>query len=1057
VTFSLHDPVTGALRGPKLLELLHELLAQLGNGEIAADPDAAAFAALRRHLHVELLFQPGRSVQLGDRPAEGDDLLALVQVSLRPTVRQRLRYRAVTISGRSNADVEVRFTLTAPCSLVDQPDSGTGQVELEPQQAPITRAIRLPLNGEAALLLRGATLPATIEVRPSARLSVAPKPFDAAVAPLLSYDPGRKLLSASTMLSADQIRLLRPSLAPADLQAVEGLAGTVRSEEFGPTDERTNHFTVATAALAKLFATAADGPPEHVQWLRLKYYLETLNSNDPKVPDTSKVSLPTGEAEIVDALPDVLAWTARFFDAGGAVEAGQDGLAETGAGPWVATAYPRTGSPAVAAPDPSGRLTYTQLLEDRWAHTLRYYFQPYGRYDLLWQSLRRSPTLFPGRAAADIDTPAVKVDPAAGGLDVVIERTQAVDAPLILGSRRLDEAATPAHPPAPGAIWEVIVAQHHEQALAERNQTLVRQLAFRQIAFSLLRRFGYVSWYHWVRSFAEDHQHELPVRLVEGEYPAIPDHLPNQPDHLVLDSTADQDELRGLDLPERVGNFSQGALALQWRALPFYYEHRLLVIAQTDSTVSPINSVTQRDLTYRSPVPNATVSGADIVWRRLPPFPAEIPGDAPLQPDTRVRAIGIPLRRLWDSLPAEAQQRWPGEKPDPATGEATARTLSALPDPEVVYQIVELFSGNIEVQAECFFDPVASKFTHRQLGKRFLVARTTLTPPTGALGDFPLAVDLVQVSEEQLGGSYSTASLPLDTRNRVAIDEHGRLMFAGVMTRGDRDALVGLVNESDAAKIRQLFESWYATEPVSAPAGGLPSRLKALIDYLPTQILTLVWEGPSDAAAGDLQGLPGDSAFTDAIAQIIAQAAGADPGAITRVEIPVGPEQIPAELTGKVELARNAPGTQYTTIGWSGAMSGEDAAALRRWARFPAFAQAVEELIVAVQDAGMSDPPASSVTVPFLVAVRPTQAGLSSALAEKLLLGAVLMRYHGMMRADDPAALLPSYPGRPDQLALRRLHRASQGVGMRGRSLVIRTRRGSATPSELRPIEPADV
>ncbi|WP_433472215.1 hypothetical protein ACQPZP_25375 [Spirillospora sp. CA-142024] len=1058
VTFSLHDPVTGVLRGPKLLELLQGLFAQLGSGENTADPDAAAFAALRGHVHVELLFQPGRSVQLNERPAGGDDLLALVQISLRPTVRQRLRYRAVTINGRSNADVEVRFTLTAPCSLVDRPDSGTGQSELEPQPAPITRTIRLPLDGEAALLLRGATLPATIEVRPSAKLSMDPKPFDPAVAPLLSYDPARKVLSAGTMLSADQLKLLRPSLASADAQVVESLGGTVRSEEFGPTDERTNHFTVATDALAKVFATADDGLPEHVQWLRLKYYLETLNSNDPKVPDTSRVSLPTGEAEIAKALPDVLAWTTRFFDAGGAVFAGQDGLGRTGAGPWAATAYPRAGSPAVATPDADGRLTYTQLLEDRWAHTLRYYFQPYGRYDLLWQSLRRSPTLFPGRAAAETDIPVVKVDPAAGGLDVVIERTQAVDAPLILGSRRLDEAATPARPPAPGAIWEVVVAQHHEQALAERNQTLVRQLAFRQVAFTLLRRFGYPSWYHWVRGFAEDHERELPVRLVEDEYPPVPDRLPTRPDHLVLDGAADQDELRGLDLPERVGDFSQGVLALQWRALPFYYEHRLLVIAQTDGTVSPINSVTQRDLTYRSPLPDATVSGADIVWHRVPPFPAGIPGDAQLQADTRVRTITIPLRRFWDSLPDEAQQRWPGEKPDPATGGATARKLSALPDPEVVYQIVELFSGNIEVQAECFYDPVAKKFAHRQLGKRFLVARTTLMPPAGALGDLPLAVDLVQVSEEQLSSGYSTANLPLDTRNRVAIDEHGRLLFAGVMTRRDRDALVGLTNAPDAAKIRQLFESWYTTEPVSAPAGNLPGRLLALIDFLPTQTLALVWEGPSDAAAEELRRLPGDSAFTGAIAQLITQAAGAGPDAVTRVEIPVGPEQVPDELHGKVVLTRNAAGTHYTTIGWNGAMSSADIAALRRWARFPEFAEAVEKLIVAVHDAGTADPPpASPVTVPLVVAVRPTQAGLSGVLAGKLLLGAVLMRHHGMMRADDPAALLPSYPGRPDQLALRRLHRASQGSGMGGRSLVIRARRGSATPSEPRPIEPPQI
>ncbi|WP_157430183.1 hypothetical protein [Actinomadura oligospora] len=1057
VTFSLHDPDTGAVRGPKLLELLQGLFARLESSELPLDPDAAAFAAVRRHLHVELLFQPGRSIQLGERPAGGDDLLALVQISLRPTVRQRLRYRAVTITGRSNADVEVRFTLAAPCSLVDRPGGGAGQVELEPQPAPITRTVRLPLNGEAALLLRGASLPATIEVRPQARLTADPTPFDPAIAPLLDYDAGRKLLSAHTMLSADQLALLRPSLAPADLQAVEGLAGTVRTEDFGPADERTHHFTVATDALAKLFSTADDSVPEHVQWMRLKYYLETLNSNDPKVPDTGRVDLPVDEAGIAKALPDVLAWTARFFDAGGAVEVGADGLGKTGAGPWTATAYPRAGSPALATPDADGRLTYTQLIEDRWAHTLRYYFQPYGRYDLLWQSLRRSPTLFPGRAATEVDTPVVKVDPAAGGLDVVIDRTQAVDAPIVLGSRRLDEAATPARPPAPGAIWEVIVAQHHEQTLAERNQTLVRQLAFRGLAFTLLRRFGYADWYAWVRGFAQEHQREVPVRLVEDDYPDIPDALPGVPDHLVLDGTADQDELRGLDLPERVGDFSQGVLALQWRALPFYYEHRLLVVAQTDGTVSPINSVTQRDLTYRSPLPDATVSGTDIVLHRLPPFPPLVRGDAGFQADTRVRTVTIPLRRFWDSLPDEAQQRWPAETPDPTTGTATARKLGALPDPEVVYQIVELFSGNIEVQAECFYDPVAKKFTHRQLGKRFLVARTTLAPPAGVLGDFPLAVDLVQVSEEQLGSGYDTTGLPLDTRNRVAIDEHGRLLFAGVMTKADRDALVRLMHEPDAAKIRALFEGWYATEPVSAPAANLPDRLQALIDFLPAPTLTLVWQGPSDASAGDLRRLPGDSAFTGAIAQIITQATGAGPDTVTRVEIPAGPEQIPGELQNKVAFTRNEPGTQYTGITWTGAMSGDDIAALRRWARFPEFADAVEKLIAAVHDASATVPPPPSVTVPFTVAVRPVQAGLSGVLAEKLLLGAVLMRHHGMMRADDPAALLASYPGKPDQLALRRLHHTSQGSGMRGRSLVIRARRGSATPSEPRPIDPTDL
>ncbi|TDD58761.1 hypothetical protein E1263_17775 [Kribbella antibiotica] len=1043
VTFSLHDPVTGTLYGPKLVELLQELLTQLGN---SADPDAAAFAAFRRHFHVELLFQPGRSVQLSERPAATDDLLAMVQISLRPTVQQRLRYRAVTIKGHSNTEVDVRFTLTKPCGVVNRPDSGAGQRELDPQEN-IAQIVRLPLNGEAAVFLRGAELPATIEVRPSIRLTAAPiGPLDQAV---LTYDSTLKTLSASTMLSADQLKQLKPSLAAADRQAAESLAGTVQIDDFGPTDERTNHFTVSTGALAKAFADGTT--PESTHWLRLKYYLETLNSTDLK--ETRAVTVPTGETEIAQVLPDVLAWTARFFDASGAINAGPGVLGKTGAGPWAATAYPRAGSPAVATPDDSGRLTYTQLVEDRWAHTLRYYLQPYGRYDLLWQSLRRSPTLFPGRAATEIDTPVVTVDPAAGGLDVVIDRTQAVDAPLILSSRRLDEAATPARPAAPGALWEVIVAQHHEQALAERNQTLVRQLTFRQIAFSLLRRFGYASWYYWLLDFAKDHQLQLPVRLIEGEYPGIPQQLPGEPDHLALDSTDELDELRGLDLPERVGNFSQGVVALQWRALPFYYDHRLLLIAQTDNTVSPINSVTQRDLTYRSPLPKATVTGSDIVWRRLPPFPDGQPGE--FRRDTRVRSITIPLRRFWDSLPDDAQQRWPGEAPDATTGTAPARKLSALPDPEVVYQIVELFSGNIEVQAECFYDVEAQKFTHRQLGKRFLVAQTTLLPPTGVLGDFPLAVDLVQVTEEQLSTGYSTANLPPDTRNRVAIEEHGRLLFAGVMTKADRDALVRLMSAADAAKIQALFETWYVTEPVSAAATNLPSGFDGLIDFVPTQTMTLVWEGPSDAAATQLQQLPGDSAFTGAIAQIVTQATGAAPDAVTRVEIPVGPEQIPDELANKAQLARNAAGTAYVSLGWTGAMTTVDTEALRRWAKFREFSEAVEELIVAVQDGDHAQD--AVITVPFTVPVRPLQTALTGVVADKLLLGTLLLRYHGMMRATDPEALITRYPGRPDQRALRRLHRASQGSGMRGRDLVIRARRGSAVPSEPRPIDPANI
>lgn len=529
-------------------------------------------------------------------------------------------------------------------------------------------------------------------------------------------------------------------------------------------------------------------------------------------------------------------------------------------------------------------------------------------------------------------------------------------------------------------------------------------------------------------------------------------------------------------------------------------------------------------------------------------------------------------------------------------GTATGRKLAALPDPEVVYQIVEVWSGNIEVQAECFYDLESESFTHRQLGKHFLVTETHLRPHPSVLADFPLHVALLQVSEEQLAGAYNTANLPVATRNRTAFTDDRRLLFAGVMTISDLRALLAIVNEQDRTRVQQLYDGWYSTEPVSTAVADLPGQLNRVIDFVPTNTLSIVWEGPSGDDAAALGALPGDSGFTGAIATIVQKAAGVPAGTFTIVEIPVGPEQIPPELEQKVEFARTADLRHYTMIGWQGSMTSDDMAALRRWAAFPEFSQAVEALIAALQgftiavdlpaearrptqaelpavlqavlhiqptvltykgpkandeqmaalqalqtlgdapfqaavaaiiaanqaadDDGVNlsrqfppenlrptneslpeglrdnlkveplkltwrgypatdsqiqllqsllhsgDDPfrnaiasimndvQATITVPFAVDVRPTQAHLTGALAEKLLLATTLMRYHGIMTRDDPTTLLPVYPGRPDQQALRRLHATTQRSGLRGRDLMIRARRGSAIPSELRPIEP---
>ena len=188
----------------------------------------------------------------------------------------------------------------------------------------------------------------------------------------------------------------------------------------------------------------------------------------------------------------------------------------------------------------------------------------------------------------------------------------------------------------------MIVARHPEQDLVERNQTLARQLAYRGLAFTLLRRFAYMDWVGALSDFdrRDGGESSLVIRLPENITPDIPSDYPERPDHLRARLKADgkilleeelplmllgnaeltdedtraeltDEDALSLDLPQRLGAFQQGALVLQWGALPFYYHHRLLVIAQTASTVSPINEIIQRD--FRIPL---TAALGELPWQR---------------------------------------------------------------------------------------------------------------------------------------------------------------------------------------------------------------------------------------------------------------------------------------------------------------------------------------------------------------------------------------------------------------------------------------------------------
>src|SRR5262249_4238549 len=82
--------------------------------------------------------------------------------------------------------------------------------------------------------------------------------------------------------------------------------------------------------------------------------------------------------------------------------------------------------------------------------------------------------------------------------------------------------------------------------------------------------------------------------------PPRPPRPPPAPDHPTREPFPPE-AARSLALPVRSAQFGQGLLALQWQALPFFYRHRLLLVAQSAAVVSPITAVEQRDFEYRSP------------------------------------------------------------------------------------------------------------------------------------------------------------------------------------------------------------------------------------------------------------------------------------------------------------------------------------------------------------------------------------------------------------------------------------------------------------------------
>ncbi|NMF82836.1 hypothetical protein [Nodosilinea sp. P-1105] len=896
VGLSLRSQTTNdLLTGPTLVTALQTVLAplQIASGALGDWQDYLP------HLYLELLVQPSHSISPEPTDSlELDGLLAMVQISLRPRIQQRQRYGQVHIRGRAGTPVPLQLTLPGPCSVIDQSDRDRGQIELPAApDEPIQFSVVLPLTGETTLLFRSAALPTvTLNMEGPSEGTEPPE------------------------------------------------VGAVTS--FLPTDERSAYFAVDIETLASQWANSTTLAGQ--QWQQLRDYLEFLNPDD--TPGPNRIHLPVGpsrEGDIAALLPDVLAWAQRFFDASGMVTTEVNGLNQTAPGPWLVTAYPQRGTPAYASPDPSGRLRYDHLIESRWAHNYRYYIRPYSRYDLLWQGLLQSPILFPEeRPEVAVVMVDIVPDPQVGGLDVVLDRTQPVDAPLIIHSERLDNTSTPGQSAPPGRTWEVMLAQHPEQRLAQRNQTLARQLDFRGVAFTLLRQLADPDWPDQLRA-ASTGDLDWTLAPVEQVYPALPAAYPAQPDHVDL-TQVKAEVARSLDLPHRLSPFQQGAMVLQWQALPYFYHHRFLAVAQTSTLVSRTNETTQQDFEYRSPDPEAWVDALTLNWTPVAPFEGETVS-------LRTRRVQIPLRRFWDCMPEDAQERWQAEAPldkDTPGNSGTAglvRKYASLPDPEVVYQIAERFSGNIEVQAEYVFEPATpeadngngssspARYTRRQLGQRFLAAVVQLNSPTADRphGDYWLETTLQQLSEIELRHD-SLSDLRSPTASKVAFADHW-LSVISVLTRRDRNNLwlaliAGQLSPAKLAnqgltltddQVATVLDDWFSSHPITAHSlADLPPALLAKVDYpeLPYR-----------------------------------------PDLVSGLVLPLSFQN---QLCLRAALPEATPSDQQLRLIWRGALSGTQDQELRAYDRdLPSFHQAVENLSQQIRQ--------SVVTSAYRVPVRP--------------------------------------------------------------------------------------
>ncbi len=472
---------------------------------------------------------------------------------------------------------------------------------------------------------------------------------------LLALTDLKLLVVSQNKFPAYGMRSLDPKMPAPALIAADQPAQLTEDSPF-------ERFPALSAAeLAALFTSGAPeqppGTPRHEHMTEALTAFNSLRANLAWVK--RDLTWPGDFAALAQVLGAYLPWQQRFLDHG-AMRADTPVL-------QFALAAPVKANPLQLAADAEGQVRLSFLHADRWAHARVYAVRPTPRYQHLalgagyYASQGETEQLISERLITRSgDTATFKVP--IGYALAVSPRTERIEPPVILGTELV------------GDEWQLVLAQHGEEALAASNRPLFARLQTDGTALSFVREYRDPAWPGRMARAMEEPQQAV---LYPPREPALPTQVPDTPTGV--------DALALRQLASAYPSLWKGAQVIRIGQLPAHYRVSALAVARAGLVVSRVVGSMQ-DATPRKalqPRGQAGNPGYDTQARKLLGEPALVlsrVGDGELR-------IALTKLRLVShaDLAQDSAQPWISDDP---------QDVAWWPDPNVRYTLLRRGSGN---------------------------------------------------------------------------------------------------------------------------------------------------------------------------------------------------------------------------------------------------------------------------------------------------------------------------------------------------------------------------